>query len=151
MSISGAQIGVYYETLRSAYPDIDDLGTLLFLKLMKEIDDLSSPGKVHKKRIMDVIRKSVAEGWVDDLILIVVKDPDQGANTTLQQALAPMLVMLEPEPGVSVCEHLTTDGVAFVNRSTLRGIIGDMTMPDGPRALGSRRSAQRHQLCLEAA
>jgi hypothetical protein len=135
MSISRLHFKTLYSSLLGAYPNIDDLGLILMLDLNRLVDDLSSPAGARDKRILEVIVKANAQGWIGDLITAVLNDPDQAQNDPLRQALTPILAVLEPEPGVPAFEHLTTDGVAFANRSTLRHEIGNMALPDGPRAL----------------
>jgi hypothetical protein len=135
MSISGPQFRIIYDQLQSVYQDIDDLGFLLLLELGMLIDDLSPVAGARKRRILDVLTKAKSQGWIGALIKAVLEDANLSANVVLQQALTPILAILEPEPGVPAFQHLTTDGVAFANRTTLRQAIGDMTLPHGPRTL----------------
>jgi len=135
MSIARPHFKTLYVQLLGAYPNIDDLGLVLMLELGKLIDDLSPPGSARNKRILEVIAKADAQSWISELITAVLNDPDHAQNAPLKAALTPILAVLEPQPGVPAFQHLTTDGVAFANRSTLRHEIGSMTLPHGPRAL----------------
>lgn len=135
MSISGPHFRTVFEQLLATYQSIDNLGFVLSFELGVLIDDLSPDTRPRKHRILDVVTKARTQGWISDLINAVLNDPDQVSNTALRQALTPILAILEPEPGVPAHHHLTADGVAFANRTTLRQIIGNMTLPDGPRTL----------------
>ncbi|MHA6265137.1 hypothetical protein ACXYMO_18195 [Arenibacterium sp. CAU 1754] len=141
MSISGPQFRTVYEQLLAAYGDINDLDILLSIELGIVIDDVSPTTGTRKRRILDVVTKARSQGWISGLINAVLNDSDQASNVALSDALTPILAILEPEPGVPAFNHLTTDGVAFANRRSLRQTIGDMTLPDGPRALVLRGHA----------
>lgn len=135
MSISGTQFRQVYEQLLSAYQEIDNLGIVLSLELGRNLDDISPAAGTRKRRILDVLTNAKAQSWMAGLITAVLNDPDHAGNAPLKDALAPILAVLEPEPGVPAHDHLTTDGVAFANRTTLRQVIGNMTLMDGPRTL----------------
>ncbi|MDU8929918.1 effector-associated domain EAD1-containing protein [Alisedimentitalea sp. MJ-SS2] len=135
MSVSGTQLREIAEQFKAAYPDITDFTNLLLIDLDQNPDDISPPTRTREQRILQTVAVARQKGWIKELMLAALNDAAQAANAALRAVFGPILAMLDPEPGVPAHNHLTTDGVAFANRSTLRMTVGDMCEPAGPRTL----------------
>ncbi|MEM7498577.1 MAG: effector-associated domain EAD1-containing protein [Pseudomonadota bacterium] len=138
MSVSFAELKPVYDTLLDAYPDRDALEILLaFGGPDRRIDDYVAPNATRNSAYLKIVTSAASQGWLLTLIDAVLADQalTDAKRDAIRTDWADLLRRLQPEPGFAHWEHLRTDGVAFVNRTTLRQTVDKMRGPDGARVL----------------
>ncbi|MEL7172918.1 MAG: effector-associated domain EAD1-containing protein [Pseudomonadota bacterium] len=138
MSVSFAELKPVFDVLRATYKNRDTLTMLLaFGGPGRALDDYVGPNDSMPSVYLKVVSAAANQGWLSALMDAVLEDTTltEDRRGEIRADWSGLLRRLDPEPGFAHWEHLRTDGVAFVNRTTLRATVSAMLNVLGPRVL----------------
>ncbi|MEL7140233.1 MAG: hypothetical protein AAFP67_14355 [Pseudomonadota bacterium] len=131
-----------YDVMRATYLDRDALTLLLAMGGPNRLlDDIARADATMPSVHLQVITSATMQGWLPILMQAVLDDQSltEQRRREIRGDWADLLLRFEPKPepeaGFAHWDHLRTDGVAFVNRTTLRETMGQMGDVLGPRVL----------------